>query len=327
MLRSSNLAALLVIIIYTHGSAQLDPVLLEDHIINDLSNSSFYERLIEVNNGDTVLKPEFAYLDELEIHGITYLSDGLKVKGYYVSPKAKGKYPCVIWNRGGNREFGMNRFSTLVYVLAPLAQKGYVVIASQYRGVEGGEGMEEFGGAEVNDILNLPDVLGEIPKTDTSKIGMYGWSRGGMMTYLALTRTDRIKAAAVGGGVSDLEAMIADRPDIGTHVAAELIPDYESNKEAALKARSAINWANKFPKDVPLLIMHGTSDWRVKPDQSMKLAIELEKERVPFRLIMYEGADHGINEFDADVLEQVSNWFDRFLNNDEALPDMEYHGR
>lgn len=59
----------------------------------------------------------------------------------------------------------------------------------------------------------------------------------------------------------------------------------------------------------------------------MKLTIELEKERVPFRLIMFEGADHGINEFDADVLEQVSSWFDRFLKNEEALPNMEYHGR
>ena len=37
---------------------------------------------------------------------ITYLSDGLKVTGYVAQPKAKGKYPCIISNRGGNRDFG-----------------------------------------------------------------------------------------------------------------------------------------------------------------------------------------------------------------------------
>src|SRR5690348_10353068 len=37
---------------------------------------------------------------------ITYLSDGLKVKGYIAVPKKPGKYPCIIFNRGGNRDFG-----------------------------------------------------------------------------------------------------------------------------------------------------------------------------------------------------------------------------
>ena len=147
------------------------------------------------------------------------------------------------------------------------------------------------------------------------------------MTYLAMTKTNRLKAVAVGGAVSDLNAVIADRPEMETGVAAELIPDYENNKEEELMKRSAIEWPQEFPKDVPLLMLHGTSDWRVKPEQSLRLALALEKERVPFRLIMYEGGDHGINEHRQETKVEIQNWFDKYLRDDAPLPEMEYHGR
>ncbi len=68
----------------------------------------------------------------------------------------------------------------------------------------GGEGREEFGGADVDDVLNLIPLLGSFPQADTSRIGMYGRSRGGMMTYIALTKTDRIAAAIVDAGEANL---------------------------------------------------------------------------------------------------------------------------
>jgi dipeptidyl aminopeptidase/acylaminoacyl peptidase len=202
-----------------------------------------------------------------------------------------------------------------------------VVIASQYRGNGGSEGQEEFGGKDVNDITILPEVLKEIEDADTNSIGMYGWSRGGMMTYIALTKTDKIKAAIVGGAVSDNYFSVADRPEMETGVLAELIPNYYSNKDLELEKRSAIKWADKFPKNVPILILHGNADWRVKPEQSLTLALEFEKYRIPYRLIMFEGSDHGISEHKNEVNEQVINWFDRYLKNDEPLPNMEYHGK
>src|SRR5687767_12287583 len=45
-------------------------------------------------------------LKAIELKAITYLSDGLKVKGYLAIPVKGEKLPCVIYNRGGNREFG-----------------------------------------------------------------------------------------------------------------------------------------------------------------------------------------------------------------------------
>ncbi|TDN80388.1 prolyl oligopeptidase family protein [Salegentibacter sp. 24] len=156
---------------------------------------------------------------------------------------------------------------------------------------------------------------------------MYGWSRGGMMTYIALTKTDKIQAAVVGGGVSDQFNAIENRPEMETNVLSELIPNYAENKEAELEKRSAIKWVDQFPNDVPILMLHGNSDWRVKPEQSLKLALKFEKHRIPYRLIMFEGGDHGISENKEEVNEEVINWFDRYLKNNEQLPNMEYHGR
>ena len=298
-----------------------------DTLLNQFSKISSPERFIVSEETTLTWNENWKHLDSLNLFGITYLSDGLKVKGYLIEPKAEGKYPCIIYNRGGNRDFAMLNPLRIAFFKSKLASKGYVIIASNYRGVDGGEGIEEFGGADVNDVLNLIPVLSQIEKADTSRIGMNGWSRGGMMTYIALTKTDRIKAVVVGGAVSDNFETIQDRPEMETNVFAELVPNYEETKEKELEKRSAIKWADKFPKNVPILMMHGNSDWRVKPEQSLKLALEFEKYRIPYRLIIFEGADHGISEFRNETEENTIFWFDRYLKNGEPLPDMEYHGR
>lgn len=267
----------------------------------------------------------FNWIDSVNVYSVTYLSDGLKVNGFLAMPKKAGKYPAIISNRGGNLEFGQWDIRSFYAQCGILAKEGYVVIASQYRGNDGGEGKEEFGGSDVNDVLNIIEVLPEIKEADTSRIGMYGWSRGGMMTYMALAHTKKIKAAAVGGGLSDLHASIADRADM-EQVYEKLIPNYKSQKKTELDKRSAIQWVDKFPKNVPILLLHGTADWRVKSEQTLKLALEFEKYRIPYRLIMFEGADHGINEHKNEVNRQVVDWFNRFLKNSEAVPEMKYHG-
>lgn len=307
--------------------AQNDKLLLDKQIISNWSEYSFYQNMIEESDGNVKWNKAHNFMDSVEIYQISYLSDGLKINGYVVRPKKEGNYPCIIYNRGGNREFGALEPIHAVYFLATLAKEGYVVIASQYRGNAGSEGQEEFGGSDINDVLILPKVLEEIEFADTSRIGMYGWSRGGMMTYLALAKSDRIKAAVVGGAVSDKFASIEDRPVFDTLVLPEVIPNYKENRNEELWKRSAIKWVDKFPEDVPILLLHGNSDWRVKVEQSLNLALEFEKYRIPYRLIVFEGADHGIREFREEVDEQVKNWFERFLKNDEALPNMEYHGR
>ena len=173
-------------------------------------------------------------LAQVDLKSMTYLSDGLKVKGYLAMPKHGGTLPCLIFNRGGNRAFGALTDGYAARVLGKLATWGYVVVASQYRGNAGGEGREEFGGADLHDVLNLIPLLESLPQADTSRLGMYGWSRGGLMTYLALTKTNRIRAAVIGGGMSDAFDTVTRRPEMDTRQFAEVIPDYTRHKEAAL---------------------------------------------------------------------------------------------
>ena len=318
---------ILIAIIFTNCQAQSNKLLLSERLISDWSKYPIYPRLIESNNGSEEWKEEYKYLDSIDVYGITYLSDGLQIRGLMAKPKEAGSYPCIIYNRGGNREFGSLKVAHGAISLGQIAKEGYVVIASQYRGNGGSEGQEEFGGKDVNDVIILTEVLKEVESADTEKIGMYGWSRGGMMTYIALTKTDKIKTAVVGGAVSDNYETIKDRPEMETKVIAELIPNYEKQKEEELDKRSAIKWADKFPKDVPILILHGNADWRVKPEQSLRLALEFEKYRIPYRLVMFEGGDHGISEHRKEVDEEVINWFNKYLKNEKPLPNMEYHGR
>ncbi len=59
--------------------------------------------------------------------------------GNGIKPKKKGNYPCIIYNRGGNKEFGSLKIADGAITLGEIAKKGYVVIASQYRGNGGSE--------------------------------------------------------------------------------------------------------------------------------------------------------------------------------------------
>jgi dipeptidyl aminopeptidase/acylaminoacyl peptidase len=256
---------------------------------------------------------------------ITYLSDGLKVKGYLAIPAATGKYPCIIFNRGGNQEFAAITDLGFVRSLGRIAGSGYVIATSQYRGNMGGEGKEEFGGRDVNDVLNLLPLLSNLPQADTSRIGMFGWSRGGMMTYLALTRTNRIKAAVVGSGLSDLSKTLKSRP-VFDSLWSTMIPGYDTAKEKMMRERSATHLVAQINKTTPILILQGTADWRVPTDQVLDLAAKFYETRQPFRFVLYEGGQHSLAEFRENYYRQLLDWFADYLRDGKTWPSLEPHG-
>ncbi len=284
------------------------------------------EKLYENASGEKVLKKEYRYLDSITAERITYLSDGLKVKGYLVYPKAPGRYPGIVYNRGGNKEFGKITSFKVAFVMGRVAAMGYVVGGSQYRGNDGGEGHEEFGGKDVDDVLNMVPLLKSLPDVDSTRLGIFGWSRGGMMTYLTLMRTDIFRAAVVGGGLSDLFLMMASRPDM-EEVYYDVIPGYAQHKEASLDARSAIRHVDLICKTTPVLMLHGTADWRCVPQMALDMAHAFQEEKVPYRLVMFEGGDHGLTEFNTEVYRQIRMWLDRFVKGDAPLPDLVPHGK
>jgi dipeptidyl aminopeptidase/acylaminoacyl peptidase len=268
-----------------------------------------------------------AKICDLKYSRIKYLSDGLKVTGYIVEPKKPGHYPCIISNRGGNRNFGQWNSLSIGLFLGRLASWDYILVASQYRGNDEGEGVEEFGGKDINDVINLIPVLEQIQNADTSRIGIEGTSRGGMMTYLALKKTCRFKAAVVTAGLANAFSNIAGRPEMEKYVFSELIPNYRLSKEASLKERSVVFWADQLCKKTPILIMHGSSDWRVLPSESFELVTKLYDCKHPTRFILFEGADHGITEFQEDRFAEMKKHFDCYLRDKKEYPSMIPHGR
>lgn len=253
-------------------------------------------------------------LDKTVVEKITYLSDGLKVKGYIAYPTDDSKkYPCIIWCRGGYGNAGAIDKFTARGMFGQLASWGYCVFASQYRGNDGSQGHDDFGGDDVNDVLNLIPLADEIPLADKSIWGIEGWSRGGMMTYLTLTRTNIFKAAIVLGGIANLRCN-ADESKFMRRLYEHTLGKYSDEEfKQRCEQRSIINFPEKLSKETPLLLIHGNADERVLPHDSIDLSYKLLEHKIPFRLVMLEGGDHFLKSHRKEVDEMRKKWFDRFL--------------
>lgn len=232
-----------------------------------------------------------AVLTDTIVERITYSSDGLKVKGYIARPKADGKFPVLIWNRGGYGLHGSLEDLTAYLILASTAVWGYAVLATQYRGNHGGEGAEDWGGEDVNDAYNLIDLAAELPFCDASRIAVEGASRGGMTTYRLLTMYERFRCAIVHAGVANVFRLCEVREDFRKLV-TKLFGEYSDQRQQELRRRSAIYFADQFPRSTPLLLLHGTNDLRVPKEQSLELAAELERLGHPHKLVLIEGGAH-----------------------------------
>jgi peptidoglycan/xylan/chitin deacetylase (PgdA/CDA1 family) len=194
----------------------------------------------------------------------------------------------------------------LFFSTAVLANEGYIILASNYRT------QDEYGGEELNDVLNLIQVADQLENADTSKIGMFGWSRGGMMTYLSLKGSNRIKTAVIGNGASDLFSAIEMRPELERHVLSECIPNYWKNKETELKKRSAIFWADSLNKKSSSLLLCGNLDAQVDYQQSVNMAAKLDAINYTCELKVYE-TNHGFHGKRKELNAELINWFNAHL--------------
>jgi dipeptidyl aminopeptidase/acylaminoacyl peptidase len=137
---------------------------------------------------------------------------------------------------------------------------GFVVIGSQYRGADGGEGMDEFGGADVNDVLSLIPLASSLGYVDMRNVFMHGASRGGMQAFLAIRKGIPINAVAVNGALTNLPAAAKERHSVSERVWSRLIPGFADKTEEVLRERSAVYFADRI--NVPVLILQGGADWR-----------------------------------------------------------------
>ncbi len=252
---------------------------------------------------------------------ISYESNKTEVKGYLIRPAEPGTYPCLIYNRYGHKDDGILNEIIVAQELHRFARWGYLVIASQYRGYAGGEGEDEFGGEDVDDVINLIPLLASIPEADTSRIGMYGINRGGMMTYLSIHRRAKVTAAVVESGISNLFLYAANNDWDGFYDdMAEMIPDYYSDRVNPIKKRSVAYWAEEMPKEIPFLLMHGTSDQIVHPSETFSAAEQFFKNLIPFRAVYFEGGTNLLTEHTEEKLLIMKRFLDDYVRDAKEFP-------
>lgn len=237
-------------------------------------------------------------------YNVRYKSDDCEVVAYLSVPEScmdkQEAYPCIIFNRGGNRDFSMNKPEDIAYLASA---SGKVVFASQYRGVSGGTGTDEFGGADLHDVTKLIDLCSEFSFVDMDNLYMMGISRGGMMTYMAAREDSRIKKAVVVSGIADCFMSWDEREDM-QEVYFELIGKTPDEAPEEYEKRSAVYWADEIK--CPVLIIHSSLDEKVSYAQAEKMTECLEKAGKEYKFVNYDDNIHGLHPQDFDI---IMDWF------------------
>lgn len=232
-----------------------------------------------------------------------YQSDDLKIEAFISAPidlLGKKKSPCLIYNHGGNREYGaLENVETTFYAY----QFHTICVATNYRGCGSSQGTDAFGGDDVRDVLHLIDLCQKLDYVDKDQINMFGVSRGGMMTYEALREDQRIHKAVVVAGVADCSMSYEERSDMQP-LLQELIGGTPKQLPEEYEKRSAIAWADQI--NTPLLIFHTTGDDKVSVKQADKLVEQLKKYQKDYEYVTFDSHVHG-DLRNTDV-EKIRKW-------------------
>nr|WP_282444591.1 prolyl oligopeptidase family serine peptidase [Idiomarina sp. ATCH4] len=250
------------------------------------------------------------YQEILECKELVYKVNDAVSTGYYVAPKDQSDLPVIINNRGGNARYGSWVFGNVYLQLFSLAvDENIAIFASNYRGIYPKlPGKDEFGGADVNDVVALPELFEHFPNVNSEKIGVFGASRGGMQSLLAVKQGLDVDAIVLYAGQYNLLEGLKHRPEM-ERVYKGRIPNYDEEKEAELRKRSAVFWMDEIDNDIPILLIHGDKDERVSVASSIALNKVLEKEDFTHKLSIYEGGKHRYGKNAKAIEGEMMSWF------------------
>jgi len=246
--------------------------------------------------------------------------DGTEVEGFVTKPpdfEPGRRYPTILWIHGGPVSQYSTRFNAQWHVLAGA---GYVVVSANPRGSSGyGEEFSraiwaDWGKKDFEDVMAAVDRVVEMGYADPERLGVGGWSYGGILTNYVITQTHRFKAATSGASETNYLACYGtDHYQLQWE--KELGLPWE-NQELYLKMSPITYVANI---DTPTLILGGEKDWNVPLNQSEQLYQSLRRRGVDTTLIIYPGQSHGIRtpSYQKDRYERYLAWFDRLLRGGE----------
>jgi len=249
---------------------------------------------------------------------LRWKSDDFDVQGWLLAPahvESGRRYPFVVWVHGGPASAALARWPDERAAL--LSIKGYYVLFPNFRGSYGnGEAftqanVKDFGGGDLRDIVGGIDAATAAAPVDPNRAGLWGWSYGGFMTMLAVTKTDRFKAAVAGAGIANWQSYYGQN-DIDQW----MIPYFGASvydDPAAYAKSSAIN----FIKNVktPTLVVVGERDGECPAPQSFEFWHALKSLGVPTKLVVYADEGHRFTKpaDKRDVARRLAAWFDQYL--------------
>lgn len=268
-------------------------------------------QLTQVNK-ELLRKLNFAEVENFQCQS----KDGTEVEGFIYKPPgfdSKFKYPTLLRNHGGpvsQYDFGF-RFDAQLF-----AANGYVVVLMNPRGSSGyGQDFSmalwaDWGNKDFEDVMAGVDYAIEKGYADPERLGVGGWSYGGILTNYVITKTDRFKGAITGA------SEVLYRSNYGhDHYQRDWI------KELGLPWKNAEAWERISPfNDVenivtPTLIMCGEKDWNVPVLNSEQLYQALRQLGRTTKLVIYPGQHHGIRlpSFQKDRYERYLAWYDKYV--------------
>lgn len=241
--------------------------------------------------------------------------DGVDVHAVMTKPAgAAGKLPALLRIHGGPTSQDQYSFN---FERELFAANGYVVVSPNYRGSNGrGEKFMraiagDWGNKEVVDVLAATDYVVEKGIADPDRLGIGGWSYGGITTNYTIATTPRFKVAISGAG-SSLQTSMYGVDQYILQYETELGPPWK-NPDAWMKVSYPFFHADRIK--TPTLFMVGEKDFNVPAAGSEQMYQALKSLGIDTQLVIYPNAFHGITlpSFRVDRLERYLKWYDKYL--------------
>ena len=234
-------------------------------------------------------------------------SDGVDLDGILLTPTVdKSKpFPTVVSVHGGPPSRVTSAFDCFPFHWEPwLASKGYAVLCPNYRGStshgedfvahsRGGVGTKDY-----DDVIAMLRAGIQRGIIDPDKVAITGYSQGGFLSYLAVTRPDfRFRAAVCGGGVVDWDMLTMSSKF--SVFEAELAPGgapWAVSKPGDTATRHASPIWHMKSIDTPILMLHGEADETIPLSQAIAFHRGCVYHQINCQLVIYPREPHGIAE-------------------------------
>ena len=243
--------------------------------------------------------------------------DGTEVHSILVKPvgTATGAgLPLVLYIHGGPNGQDDHGFD---FIHQWLAANGYAVLAPNYRGSSGRGAAyqkaihKDWGHFEVMDVLGAVDEVIKQGVADPARLGIGGWSYGGITTNYTIATDSRFKAAVSGAG-SSLQLSMYGMDQYIVQYEQELGLPWKS-QEAWLKVSYPFFHADRIK--TPTLFMGGEKDFNVPIAGGEQMYQALRSLGVDTQLVIYPGQFHGLTvpSYERDRLRRYVEWYDKYL--------------